>query len=250
MKEQIADELRTAILDGTAPAGSQMPTEPEVMSRYGVARGTARDALGLLVNEGLIVARRPHGYFVRDRRAMDYRPQTDSSVLPATSPRDTFLTEQADRKPTQTIDVAIVQPAPTIARRLQLKDGEAAVVRRRIRSLDGEPYLTNDSYYPLDIAQGTAIMSPEDIAQGANRVLVDIGFAQVRAVDEITVRMPTPAEVNRLDLAPGTPIACHMVTGYTAEGRPVRVVENLLPGDRHVIIYDRTMIDESECEQP
>ena len=65
------------------------------------------------------------------------------------------------------------------------------------------------------------------------------GHVQVRAVDEIFVRMPTPGEAKRRDLAPGTPIAQHIITGYDQNDRPIRCVLNILPGDRHVIIYER-----------
>ena len=151
------------------------------------------------------------------------------------------MTEHSDgwADPSQTIEVAIVDPPAEVAERLALGEGESAVVRRRVRSLDGEPYNINDSYYPLSLAQGTEIMQPGDIARGANEVLTEQGYEQVRALDEFYVRMPTPDEVRRLDLGPGTPIACHVATGITAEDLPVRVVVNVLPGDRHVIVYER-----------
>lgn len=241
VKQQIADELRAQILDETLPVGGKLPTEADLIDRYGVARNTARDALALLVNEGLIVARRPHGYFVRDRRRMDYRPQSDLREHPNDAPKDVFLTEQAEagREPSQSIDVAIVEPPAEVAKRLQLNAGELAVIRRRVRYLDGEPFYSNDSYYPLAVAQDTPIMVPHDIARGANRVLAEHGHIQVRAVDEFFVRMPTPAEADRLDLAPGTPVAIHVITGYAPDDTPVRCVVNVLPGDRHVVIYDR-----------
>lgn len=241
VKQQIADELRSQILDGTLSVGGRLPTEAELIDRYSVARNTVRDALALLVNEGLIVVRRPHGYFVREWRRMEYRPQRDLSSRPGGAPADLFLTEQSEagRLQSQTIDVSIVEPPADVAQRLRLQSGELAVIRRRVRFLDGEPFHTNDSYYPLAVAQDTAIMVPHDIARGANRVLVEHGHSQVRATDELFIRMPTPAEADRLDLAPGTPVAIHIITGYTAHDRPVRCVVNILPGDRHVIIYDR-----------
>jgi hypothetical protein len=67
------------------------------------------------------------------------------------------------------------------------------VVRRRVRYLDGEPFYSNDSYFRLAVAQDTAILAPHDIARGANRVVAEAGHTQVRAVDEIFVRMPTPS---------------------------------------------------------
>ncbi len=61
----------------------------------------------------------------------------------------------------------------------------------------------------------------------------------MRAFDEFYVRMPTPEEAQRLRLGPGTPVACHVCTGTTADDQPVRVAINVLPGDRHVIVYER-----------
>ncbi|GAA1001025.1 hypothetical protein GCM10009555_104940 [Acrocarpospora macrocephala] len=36
----------------------------------------------------------------------------------------------------------------------------------------------------------------------------------------------------------GTPIAERIRTGYDASGRPVRVMVSVLPGDRHVMVYE------------
>ena len=241
VKQQIADDVRARILDGSLPPGGRLPTEAELIERHQVARNTVRDALALLVHEGLIEARRPLGYFVRDRHRMDYRPQSDLKPRPGDAPRDVFLTEQdlAGRDPAQSIDVAIVQPPPLVAERLRFAPGELAVVRRRVRFLEGQPFYSNDSYFPMRVAEGTAVMSPVDMPRGANLEIARHGHVQVRAVDEFFVRMPTPDEVVRLDLSPGTPVAVHLITGFSADGQPLRCVLSVLPGDRHVIIYDR-----------
>ncbi len=96
--------------------------------------------------------------------------------------------------------------------------------------------------------QNTEIMRPADIARGANEVLREAGYPQARTLDEIYVRMPTPDEVQRLELGPGTPIACHICTGLADDGTPVRVVVNILPGDRHVIVYERDGMEAKRSE--
>ncbi|MFJ4591316.1 GntR family transcriptional regulator [Kitasatospora sp. NPDC088861] len=246
MYEQIRDALRQRIADGTLPAGAQLPTEADLMAEYGVGRGTVREALGKLVNEGLVVPMRPRGYFVKERKPMVFRPQAEFRKRPYSAEMDAFVTEHSadGRKPRQLIEVAIVEPAPDIAKRLGLGAGELAAVRRRIRWLDGEPFNVNDSYFPYNIVRDSEIMRPEDITRGANEVLAELGYRQVRALDELYVRMPTPDEAKRLELGPGNPVAYHVCTGYTAESRPVRVAVSVLPGDRHVISYER------QWEQP
>ncbi|MDQ1308214.1 MAG: GntR family transcriptional regulator [Actinomycetota bacterium] len=242
---QIADDLRVQITSGDLAPDAQLPTEGELCDRYVVNRGTVRQALGLLLNEGLIVSVRPRGYFVRDRKHMTYRPQDEYCPRPENPSADQFLTSvaQEGRSASQAIEVAIIIPPREIAERLQLPEGGRAVVRRRVRAIDGEPFNINDSYFPSDLVERSEITNPADIARGANKVLAELGHEQIRATDEIYVRMPRPIEVTRLQLGPGTPVAVHYLTGYTAQDRPVRVVENVLPGDRHVIVYERRKSD-------
>jgi DNA-binding GntR family transcriptional regulator len=238
---QIADDLRSKISDGILAADDRLPTEADLTTQYGVARATVRQALTALVNEGLIVPRAPRGYFVRLRKPMYFRPQQEFKEQPKTPEMDRFLSDHSaeGREPQQDIELSIVDPPEDVRTRLKLEPGEPAAVRRRIRYLDGEPFNTNDSYYPLSLVQDTEIMRPADIARGANEVLAEQGQRQVNLIDEFYVRMPTQDEIKRLDLGPGTPVAYHLCTGLTAEGRPVRVVVNVLPGDRHVIVYER-----------
>lgn len=51
---QMAAQLRGAILDGRAPAGTALPSEAALCERYGVARSVVRQALASLAAEGLI----------------------------------------------------------------------------------------------------------------------------------------------------------------------------------------------------
>lgn len=238
---QIADELRGRINRGELVPGAGLPSEAELGQEYRASRTTIRAALGTLVNEGMIASESGRGYFVRQRRHLVYRPQEDFQPRPASPEMDAFMDARKaeGRTPSQTIDVAIVTPPALVAERLDLSEGTPAVVRRRVRFLDGEPYYINDSYFPLDLVTGSEIMSPADIVRGASRVLGELGYYQVRALDEVYVRMPDPDEVHRLALGPGTPVAIHVITGFTEAGQPVRVVINVLPGDRHAIVWER-----------
>jgi DNA-binding GntR family transcriptional regulator len=51
---QIADDVRQLIAGGRLPSGAMVPSEMSLAEQYGVARGTVRSALALLVDEGLI----------------------------------------------------------------------------------------------------------------------------------------------------------------------------------------------------
>lgn len=51
---QIADLLRELIREGALKPGAMVPSELTLVEQHGVARGTVRSALALLVDEGLI----------------------------------------------------------------------------------------------------------------------------------------------------------------------------------------------------
>jgi GntR family transcriptional regulator len=239
--QRIAATFRNEILSGGLRAGDRLPTEHEIADRFGVVRQTVRAGLGVLVTEGLIVARRPHGYFVRQREHMIYRPQQRSRPLPATPQMDRFSQQivAEGRTPSFVIEVALIEATPDLAQRLQLEIGATLVARRRVRSINGEPTNLNDSHFPIDLVKDTEIMQPAYLPRGTDQVLAELGCRQAHAIDEIFVRMPTPGEIHRLDLGPGTPVAVHYDTGYSAAGQPVQCAINVLPGDRHKIVFER-----------
>ncbi|HUY09671.1 MAG TPA: GntR family transcriptional regulator, partial [Candidatus Dormibacteraeota bacterium] len=67
--QQLADLLRADIEEGRLPAGVAFPSERKLMSRYQVTRTTVRSAIGVLKQEGMVVAEHGAGSFVRDPKA-------------------------------------------------------------------------------------------------------------------------------------------------------------------------------------
>ncbi|MFF5206349.1 GntR family transcriptional regulator [Streptosporangium sp. NPDC000396] len=237
----VASELRRTIYSGALAPGDQLPTEAELMLAHQVSRNTVRLALGELVNEGLITRTPRRGTVVRERRPLLIHPQREFQPQPSPGEaREAFAwaVSREGRQPSQNIEVSIVQPAEEIASRLELADDELAVVRRRLRFVDGQPYNTNDSYFPLALVSGSEIARPGDITRGANKVLEELGHAQVRMVDDIWARMPTSSEVDRLQLQLGTPVIVYVRVGYDEDDTPVRVAVSVLPADKHLIRYE------------
>lgn len=64
--EEIADRIRVLILDGTFPAGQPLPAERALAERFGVSRGSIRDAFRTLETIGLLVTRHGQGTFPQE----------------------------------------------------------------------------------------------------------------------------------------------------------------------------------------
>jgi DNA-binding transcriptional regulator YhcF (GntR family) len=79
--QQVANALRAQILTGKLSPGERLPSQNELSTRFKVARATVQDALRILRDEGLTVARQGSGVFVRARteRPVGLRPHIEGA---------------------------------------------------------------------------------------------------------------------------------------------------------------------------
>ena len=109
------------------------------------------------------------------------------------------------------------------------------MVRRHVRYIDGKPAIISDDYFDEKIVRGTELAEPDDTTR--ENILAEAGYEQVYDTDEIITRMPAPDEIAQLGISTGTPVAEHIRTGYTATGKPVRVMISIVPGDTLILQY-------------
>jgi GntR family transcriptional regulator len=240
---QMAAVLREQIAQGTLKPGQQVPTEGELAELYDTSRNTVRLALNALRSEGLLTSIQGRGTFVRSAPAMKYYAASNGSRrkrLEADRRRDTFAqqVEAQGKVPRQDSTVDIVPADVEIATHLNQDVGAQVGVRRRVMYADGEPVQLGDSYYPLSIVAGTKIMQPADVIEGTDQVLEDLGHIPTLYEDEITWRMPTADEATKLHIEPGTPIGRLLRTTLDQNDLPIEVYSVILPGDRHVLLYE------------
>lgn len=239
---QLAALLREQINSGALAPGAQMPTENDLMERYHASRNTVRGALNVLRTEGLVTSRQGSGSFVRSGPPMKYFASLTGSRrkrLEADRTRDTFAQQiEAQGKVSRQVSVTDVVPAAHVASYLGLAESDLVGVRRRVMYADDEPLQLGDSYYPLDIVRDSKIMDPGDVVEGTDQVLEDLGHIPTRYEDQITWRMPTSNEATKLQIPPGTPVGQLVRTSFDQNDRPVEVYVVILPGDKHVLLYD------------
>jgi DNA-binding GntR family transcriptional regulator len=233
--QRIADEIRAQVMTGALQPGAQIATEHELAAKYEVARATVRQGLMLLVQEGLIFARRPLGYFVRRVDKIDlsvFNFERDGAA-------DAWVEEitAQGRVPRQEIRVEILQAEESISARLKVNPDSLVVVRRRLRFVDDVPYVIADSYYPEEIVRGTAVAHPADVQAGVRHVLAELGHKWVVHEDEVEGRHPTDQESRQLMIPPGLAVLVHTRTSSNAQGVPSRVMVSVFPVDRWRLLY-------------
>jgi GntR family transcriptional regulator len=251
--KQIAELLRAAIATGGLQPGEQVPSEHELAAEYGVARGTARQAIMLLRNEGLIEAVHGLGCFVRepepierlrpDRlshgweigRDPDDPPPDDDLHGPIGGPMGAPPEELMMRFETKQLGRA--RAPADVAALLGLPDG-AAVLLRRWEALYGHSVRAiASSYVPWAIATAAGLT---DVETGpvVYLALADSGHRATRMIEEVQARMPTTAEAQKLNLRSGVPVLSVQRVNHTADGRPVEVSVSVMSADRYRLVYE------------
>ncbi|MEU6402242.1 GntR family transcriptional regulator [Streptomyces sp. NPDC046985] len=237
--QRIAAELRTAVEAGAYGPGERLPGENDLMAAYGVARMTARQALGVLQAEGIVEARKGAGVFVRDFRPVRRRGAERLAHARWGAGRSVWEADVAGRElVVDSVEVSVEAPTAVVAGVLDLAEGDRVCVRRRRYTLDGKPVLLAASHLPADLVAGTPITRPDTGPGGVYARLADLGRRPVRFREEIRSRMPAEDEAGRLELPPGVPVVLIARTAFDADGAAVEVNEMVLDSSAYVLEYD------------
>jgi GntR family transcriptional regulator len=238
---QLADLLRAEIQEGHRRPGSQLPTESEFQAAYGVSRTTTRAALATLIAEGLVVTRKGFGSYVRDRPPLRRVSSTHRHASHRDSGRPEFDTEALaqGQAPSRRMLMIGRGPVPAdIADWLGVPAGDEVVIRKRLQLLDEVPAVISASYYPLWVAEGTRLESPEALPEGPDNLIERLGHQFARGMELLRVRMPTPDEARLLELDPGVPVVRMLHIDYDPDGRTLQVADDLYAGDRHEFAFE------------
>jgi GntR family transcriptional regulator len=243
---EIAEELRGQIRSGRYADGDRLPGENSLMERHGVARATARQALSVLINEGLAVAVRGSGIYVRLFRPVRRHGARRLSKELWGNGRAIWQTDSEDRGyEVDRLRVEEVAAGDHVRRALGLSEGEAVVRRSRRYLVDGRPVQSAVSHLPAslfgqveDSPAARRIRENDSGPGGIYARLAELGRAPAHFTEEIRVRMPTPEESEELNLTPGTPVLEVARTALTEQNVPVEFNEITMDGSAYVLQYD------------
>jgi len=212
-----------------------------MMTHYGVARMTARNALRLLQDEGLITAEHGRGVYVRARPPVRRLASDRFAQRHRKEGKAAFDIEAEQHGVTPQVDQLTVTEAtapPEVADRLKVSENSPVLVRNRRYLLDGRPVETAISYVPADLARGTPIADPNPGPGGIYARLEEQGNTLERFTEEVSARMPTPEEVRRLALPPGVPVFRLVRTAYDIDGPAIEVCDTIMSAEAYVLNYE------------
>jgi len=237
--QRIAAELRAAIEVGEYGPGDRLPGENDLMAVHGVARMTARQALGVLQAEGIVEARKGAGVFVRHFRPIRRRGIERLAHAQWGEGRCIWAAETEGRElVVDSVEVTEEVAAPVIAGVLDLADEARVCVRRRRYTLDGEPILLATSFLAAELVSGTPIAQRDTGPGGIYARLEELGRKPVHFREEVRSRMPSGDEAERLALPAGVPVMLVARTAFDELGVAVEVNNMVLDSSAYVLEFD------------
>ncbi|MFE7380583.1 GntR family transcriptional regulator [Streptomyces zhihengii] len=238
---QIAEEIVQQIRAGALKPGDLVPSESELVERYGVAGGTIRKAMVEVRASGLVETRHGKGSIVKDRPPVRLRSSDRFRASHRRGGKAAYLAESAQSGATAKVSVLYIGPteAPQdIAERLDVPAGTQVLARRRLYFRNGVPVETASSYLPWDVVKDIPQLFSENPGPGGIYArLEDDGHVFAEFVETLTARPAAKAEASELALSPGAPVIHLLRNAVTEAGRVVEVCDTLMAADQFVFEY-------------
>ncbi|MGL5829867.1 MAG: GntR family transcriptional regulator [Angustibacter sp.] len=245
----LANELRAQIARGDLSPGDRLPSERALAQEHGIARNTAREAVRLLTDEGLVTAEHGRGAFVRAKpRLMRFGQRRYSRKVREETGVSPFQAEvmAQGRVPNAVLDsIGRVVPPAHVAERLDVPADTRSVVERvNYYFVDGEPVQVGTTWIPWTIAKGTVFAKSDQLGAGDLYArFEDQGYAITDIREEVIARMPTHDEARSLRMPGGVPLLVVTHTGLDDQRRPFEVTEFKMRADHAGLDYTMRVDD-------
>jgi GntR family transcriptional regulator len=249
---RIADELRAQIQSGELAPGVKLDSERVLAQRYSTARNTAREAIRLLTDEGLVEAKHGSGVFVRvPRRLLRFGSERYSRKLREQTGLSPYRAELAKQGLQPRVECRSIKrvPAPhKVATRLGLEDGSDVVRRENwyfaIDESGEYPVQVGITYIPVAIAGDSVLATSADMGKGSLYArFEDLGHPMSRSREEVTARMPSRDEVQGLAIPNGVPVLDILHTGIDPAGICFEVTHFVMRADFAGLDYNMPIED-------
>lgn len=215
--QQLVETIKEQISSGKLKDGDKLMTEQEFSDSYGVSRITVRKAMELLSDEGIVVKKQGIGTFVASKKLN----RVMESVMSFTE-----SCERSGTKPSaELLSLEWKKASVSIAKHLQIKEGEKVLCIRRIRSSDEWKVMLEENYFP----EKYSYLLSEDLSGSLYKILRNHGIYPVHYIKTVAICFPMKKEQEALEVPEGQPLLLHKDT--------------VMDADRNVIHYTKLIIN-------
>lgn len=227
------EQLRAMIHSGELPAGSRLPSEPDLAKALNISRSTLRAALSYLENEGTVIRRRGVGTFVADQRSLYNNLNVNWGV--------THIIKATGAVPgTSEINFDIQPATGRLEESLKVPSGSSIIVVERVRTADQKPVSLSVDHLPVSRLPVTSNVDDSlehfrSFLENHQSIYAYIGQELHLTISHATAwlrpMVADPDMALSLDVALHSPILYVEQIDYDSEGHPLLLTDEYFAGD-------------------
>ena len=207
--------------DGFWEIGQRLPSERDLADDYEVSRMTLRQAITLLVEEGILERRVGSGTYVASHRVQEKMRGTTSF---------TEIVRSQGKTPSSQVVSYQRKPAnETEIQQLQLKPSDYVVRMERVRYADNVPLVFEVASIPEKLIRE---FKREDITEHFFQTLTDNGYEIGKSQQTIYAKNASERVANYLKVPKNHAVLALTQVSYFTDGRPFEYVHSQYVGDR------------------
>ena len=221
---QVEQDLKQDIKAKQYAVGDPIPTEVDLIARYGVSRMTIRLAIEELEKEGYVKKIQGKGTFVKSQKVTQ-----ELGVI--TSWSET-MRAQGKEPIAEKVHKCEIQAAPELAEEMEIEPGTRLYFIERLRCVDGEPVSISQIHIIADLAPG--LLAIEEIKDSVYKVLEEQYHVELSTADEVVEACAADAkQAELLQIKEGYPII--KVTRLTRDpiGKTIELSRVWTRGDKY-----------------
>ena len=207
----ISNDIRNKILTGEYKANEKIPFEKELGVVYDSSKMTIKQALDILVAEGLIIKRRGSGTFVKD-----ISPREMERLSVANQFRGTTALNPNKTVLSTILNFSIIPCPEEVQSKLNLTNESFVYDIYRVRCIDGEPTAMEKMYMPVDIIPR---LKEKNIKNSIYEYIKEeLNLVIQSGHRNISARKATDFEAEHLNMEKGDPVVVAQQIGYLDTG--------------------------------
>ncbi|MBM7641973.1 GntR family transcriptional regulator [Streptococcus loxodontisalivarius] len=218
---QIHDQIKKEIDEGKWQIGQRLPSERDLSDDFGVSRMTLRQAVTLLVEEGILERRVGSGTYVAGRRVQEKMRGTTSFTE--------IVNAQGKTPSSKLISYQRKLASETECQQLQLTSKDYVISMERVRYADQVPLVYEVASIPEKLI---CDFNRTEITEHFFKTLTANGYQIGKSQQTIYAKTANERVADYLDVTKGHAILALTQVSYFTDGRPFEYVRSQYVGDR------------------
>ena len=218
---QIHDHIKKEIDEGKWEIGQRLPSERDLSDQFQVSRMTLRQAITLLVEEGVLERRVGSGTYVASNRVQEKMRGTTSFTE--------IIKSQGKDPSSKLISYRRTLPNKKEADQLGIPVSETIIRMERVRFADQVPVVYEVATIPEKFIKS---FKKEEVTSHFFQTLEDHGYRIGKSQQTIYARLANDKIASYLSIPKGHPILALTQVSYLDDGTAFEYVKSQYVGDR------------------